>query len=197
MGGLAPPSRVTYIAGVRRLTPLVVLLVLVCPLLVCRSLEGTASEDGPEILELHQGTVLAVDHPLQVEWSTEPRLLDLRKQEKLDEVVLGASGDLDLFKRLTAWARSQFEPGDPDPYPLSNGISILQDIRSGKTHGFCAQYSYLLGDALKSFGYFAVRYVELESESGSGHFAVEAWSNDLERWILLDPLHAADRKSVV
>lgn len=159
---------------------------------------GNTAVPVPEILEISQGVFTAGDFPLQVERRDEVRVLALRRQEKLDEVVSGAKGELDLFKKLTAWARSQFEPGIPDPYPLCNGLSILADIRSGKTGGFCGQYSYLLADALKSFGFFAVRYVELEREAGAGHFAVEAWCDDLGRWVLLDPLHAAlyDRDGV-
>lgn len=152
---------------------------------------GAAGDGGPEILEISQGRFTAGDFPLQVEWRDEPRVLELRRQERLDEVIAGAGSQLDVFKKLTAWTRAQFDPGLPDPYPLCNGLSILSDIRSGRTRGFCGQYSYLLGDALKSFGYFAVRYVELESESGAAHFAVEAWCDDLSRWVLLDPLHAA------
>lgn len=153
--------------------------------------DGAAADAGPEILELTQGRFTGGDFPLQFEWRDEPRVLDLRRQERLDDVIKGAHGQLETFKRLTAWTRAQFEPGFPDPYPLCNGVSILSDIRSGKTGGFCGQYSYILGDALKSFGYFAIRYVELESESGAGHFAVEAWCDDLSRWVLLDPLNAA------
>lgn len=175
----------------RRHIPIALLALAAGIFLLRCSLEGAAAEDGPEILEIHQGTFLIGDHPLQVEWSTEERLLDLRRNERLDDVVAGARNDLERFERLTSWARSQFEPGDPDPYPLNNGIAILHDIRSGKTQGFCAQYTFLLADALKSFGEFTLRYVELESESGAGHFALEAWSNDLGRWILLDPLNAA------
>jgi hypothetical protein len=150
-----------------------------------------ASADTPETLELTQGTFTAGDYPLQVEWRDEPTVLDLRRRERLDEVIAGAKGEIEVFKRLTSWVRGQFEPGIPEPYPLCNGLAILDDVRSGKTGGFCGQYSYLLGDALKSFGYFAVRYVELESRDGAGHFAVEAWCDDLNRWVVLDPLNAA------
>lgn len=166
------------------------LALLLVPLAAC-SAAGRSKENGPEILELTQGTFTGGDFPLQVERRDEPRVLALRKQEKLDQVVEGAVGQLQLFARLVVWARSQFEPGVPEPYPLSNGLSILADVRAGRTGGFCGQYSYLLGDALKSFGHFAVRYVELENESGAGHFAVEAWNDELNRWILLDPLNAA------
>jgi hypothetical protein len=150
-----------------------------------------ASTDTPEMVEVSQGTFTGGDYPLQVEWRDEPRVMDLRRRERLDAQVAGAKGEIEVFKKLTSWARSQFEPGVPEPYPLCNGVSILEDIRAGRTGGFCGQYSYLLGDALKSFGYFAVRYVELESQSGAGHFAVEAWCDDLNRWVLLDPLNAA------
>ncbi len=115
----------------------------------------------------------------------------LRQQEALDEITTAARTDLEVFEALTLWARQQFEPGFPDPYPLSNGVDILADIRSGKTSGFCGQYAYLLADALKSFGYFDVRYVETFASEDESHFLVEVWSNRLARWILLDPLYAA------
>lgn len=79
----------------------------------------------------------------------EPKVWELRKQEKLDSVIEGCKTDIEIFKRLTVWSRKQFKPGDPDPYPMSNGLDILKDIRSGKTGGFCGQYTYLLADALK------------------------------------------------
>lgn len=121
----------------------------------------------------------------------EPKVLQLRREEKLDDLLQGVSSEKEIFERLTLWARRQFEPGFPDPYPLSNGIDILKDIRSGKTKGFCGQYSYLLADALKSLGFFDVRYVEIGSDLQHTHFLVEAWSNRLNRWMLLDPLYAA------
>jgi hypothetical protein len=177
---------------VRSPVPALVLSVtLVFALASTRCNTNGASGETPEILEISQGTFTGGDYPLQVEWRDEPRVLELRQRERLDEKIAGAKGEIEIFKRLTSWARSQFEPGVPEPYPLCNGLTILDEIRAGRTGGFCGQYSYLLGDALKSFGYFAVRYVELESQTGAGHFAVEAWCDDLNRWVLLDPLNAA------
>jgi hypothetical protein len=121
----------------------------------------------------------------------EPKVLELRKQENLDSVIEGAKTDIEIFERLTVWARRQFPPGTPDPYPLSNGIDILRDIRSKKTQGFCGQYTYLLADALKSFGFFDVRYIEIWKDAQTSHFLLEAWSNQFRKWILLDPLYAS------
>ena len=117
-----------------------------------------------------------------------PKIVALRLQEDLDSVVKGCASEHALFEALTLWTRRQFEPGIPDPYPLSNGLDILADIRSGKTGGFCGQYSYLLADALKSLGFYDVRYVETFSGHGDGHFLVEVWDNETGRWLLLDPL---------
>src|SRR5262245_9115437 len=93
------------------------------------------------------------DFPLQVEHWSEPRVAALRRQEGLDQVVAGATGEIDRFRRLMHWTRSQFPVGDPEPYPPANGVGLLAEIRSGRTGGFCGQYSYLLADALKSFGH--------------------------------------------
>lgn len=121
----------------------------------------------------------------------EPKVLQLRVQEKLDDLLQGTTSEREIFERLTLWARRQFPPGFPDPYPLSNGLDVLKDIRGGITHGFCAQYSFLLADALKSLGFYDVRYVEIGADTTRTHFLVEAWSNRLARWMLLDPLYAA------
>ncbi|MCI0548624.1 MAG: transglutaminase-like domain-containing protein [Candidatus Rokubacteria bacterium] len=114
-----------------------------------------------------------------------PALAELRSAERLDSVVAGAASDIDRFRRLTAWARAQFEPGIPDPYPPLDARIILRDIRSGFTGGFCAQYNYVLAQSLMSLGYPA-RYVTVEH-----HEVIEGWLRDERRWVCLDPLHSA------
>src|SRR5574341_946533 len=99
-------------------------------------------------------------------------------QEKLERFIHEYKDEWQRQVALCNWTNAQFAPGDPDPYPLSNGLDILKDIRSGKTKGFCGQYAYLLADALKALGYFDVRYLELESKEPQLHFNVEEWRND-------------------
>jgi hypothetical protein len=129
----------------------------------------------------------AVRHRTRFLFSFDPpeALAALRAEERLDRVVAAAAGDLDRFRRLTAWARARFEPGVPSPYPPIDARVILRDVRAGRTGGFCAQYNYVLVQALLSLGHLA-RYVTVVD-----HEVVEAWARDERRWICLDPLHAA------
>ena len=135
--------------------------------------------------------VVFSNHGFEHERAGAPKVAALRERERLDEVVAGADSEIAVFEALTLWARRQFVPGIPDPYPPSNGLDLLDEIRAGRTGGFCGQYAYLLADALKSLGFWDVRYVEGWADERSSHFLVEAWSNELGRWVVLDPLHAA------
>ncbi|MCU0235884.1 MAG: transglutaminase-like domain-containing protein [Acidobacteria bacterium] len=115
----------------------------------------------------------------------EAKLQQLRRDENFKD--LRFSDQLDLFLKLCDWTHRQWRTSIPDPYPLSNAVDILADIRSGKTGGFCGQYAYVLADVLKAMGFFAVRYVELWSATGESHFVVEAWSDQFGKWLVLDP----------
>lgn len=115
----------------------------------------------------------------------EAKLQQLRRDEDFKD--LRFSDQLDLFLKLCDWTHRQWRTSIPDPYPLSNAVDILADIRSGKTGGFCGQYAYVLADVLKAMGFFSVRYVELWSAAGESHFVVEAWSDQFGKWLVLDP----------
>lgn len=133
--------------------------------------------------------VVRLEHSLLKEsrfnfcWQNPANLLlaHLRRREKLDRLLEGEPSEVKKFIRLQKWVRSQWEPGTPNPYPKWNAVEILDSIRAGKTGGFCGQYAQVLVQSLASLGYQA-RYVGLRN-----HIAVEAWSNELARWILLDP----------
>lgn len=161
---------------------------LISCLLLCISCNRTPE---PRPAQAAQPPASTSNYLFSYEDWLEPKVLQLRKQENLDAVVGDARAEMEIFERLTLWSRKQFEPGFPDPYPLSNGVDILKDIRAGKTKGFCAQYTYLLADALKSIGFYDVRYVEIGQDLQHTHFLLEVWSNRLSRWMLLDPLYAA------
>lgn len=168
------------------------IILLISCLLLCIACGRTPEQHSTQAAPSSRSVAVSTSNYLfsYEDW-LEPKVLQLRKQENLDAVVEGAHAEMEIFERLTLWSRKQFEPGFPDPYPLSNGVDILKDIRAGRTKGFCAQYTYLLADALKSIGFYDVRYVEIGQDLQHTHFLLEVWSNRLARWMLLDPLYAA------
>jgi hypothetical protein len=70
-------------------------------------------------------------------------------------------------------------------------MTTLSEIRAGRTGGFCAQYAFVLVQALQSFGKPA-RVVTIVD-----HEVVETWLTDQARWTMLDPffeLQVVDRR---
>ena len=112
-------------------------------------------------------------------------LKEYRRTEKLDTVIQGNTSEFEKILALLHWTRKQWEPGRPDPYPPINAQIILQEIRAGRTGGFCAQYNYVFVQALQSFGIKA-RYVTIQN-----HEVTEAWVKDLQKWVCFDPLFDA------
>jgi transglutaminase-like putative cysteine protease len=106
-----------------------------------------------------------------------------RAEESLDAIVGTLSDDLERSMALMHWSRAQWEPGVPSPYPPIDARIILRDIRRGFTGGFCAQYNYVLVQALQSFGILA-RYVSLVE-----HEVIEVRLPGKRRWVCLDPLY--------
>jgi transglutaminase superfamily protein len=115
-------------------------------------------------------------------WDGPAPLARFRQAENLDAVVGNAGSDEERARKLLHWTRAQFEPGRPDPYPPPDATKTLAEIRAGRTGGFCAQYAFILVQALQSFGKPA-RVVTIVD-----HEVVETWLADRVRWTMLDPL---------
>ena len=112
-------------------------------------------------------------------------LLQLRQNEKLDDVFVGDS-EFEKTLRLKNWVKSLWDHSVPAPFPPYNAVVILDWIRSGQTGGWCGQYSIVLLQSLLSLGYQA-RYIEIGNKSNPyAHFMVEVWSNQFNKWIALD-----------
>lgn len=101
---------------------------------------------------------------------------------------------MDRIAALRHWARSQqssdpelwrFPPeadtGDVDP-------GILLEQQHALMPGACRRFGYVLAGALVSVG-IPARLVSLQAffTDGLGHIMVEAWVDDLNKWILVDP----------
>jgi hypothetical protein len=125
--------------------------------------------------------------PLRFEPLQFPRLDELRQRESLDSVTAGADSEFSEFLQLRDWASSQWPAGYPDPYPPWDAITVLDWIRQGTTGGFCAQYAQVLVQSLAALGHQA-RYIEIGStDNPYAHFLPEVWSNQFNKWVVLDP----------
>lgn len=118
---------------------------------------------------------------------TQPILEELRTREGLGAVVASGATEFDRMLLLKDWVAAQWPKGNPDPYPPWNALTILDWIRSGMTGGFCAQYAQVYLQGLASLGYTA-RYIGIGLvDNPYAHYLTEVWSNQYEKWIVLDP----------
>jgi hypothetical protein len=150
------------------------------------------SKNKNQTIPLREGQFTIIKWPkaedfqsrLQYSWQnpTHPELQLLIKNENLKQVVNDKS-ELDSFIALNNWARAQWQPGSPKIYPPWNANRILQMIRQKQTGGFCGQYTQVLAQSLSGLGY-NTRYLWLNA-----HFAMEVYSNTLDKWIILDPFY--------
>jgi len=111
-----------------------------------------------------------------------PRLRLLRARERLDELIGGTPRQFEAAVRLRAWTHRQWAPGTEFHYPPWDAVEILDLARRHDNRGFCAQYAVVFLQACQAMGIHA-RYVDLP-----GHFVVAIWSDDFDRWVLMDPM---------
>lgn len=124
--------------------------------------------------------------PVRFEDAKLQRLAELRQQEHLDRLVDPSRSQFENILAVKDWVAEQWPHSTPDPYPPWDAITILDWIRSGKTGGFCGQYSQVMLQALTSLG-FRARYMEIGTvDNPWAHFVVEVWSNDFDKWVMLD-----------
>lgn len=117
---------------------------------------------------------------------TTPRLREFASREGLDNVLAGAPSEFEAMLRLKDWVAAQFPEGIPDPYPPWDAMTVLDWIRSGRTGGFCAQYAQVFLQALAAYG-IPARYVGTgRSDNPIAHLTTEVWSNQFNKWVLLD-----------
>jgi hypothetical protein len=135
------------------------------------------------ITDQKDGEFLVSEYTMREDDFKDPRLQTLRRREHLDEVVAPGKTQFDKIVLLRHWAHMQWQTKTPFYYPPWNALEILDLARTYHNNGFCAQYAVVFLQACQSLGLHA-RYVELW-----GHFIVGVWSDDYDRWVLMDPTY--------
>ncbi len=141
------------------------------------------------LVELSDGVITPRSWSFRSELPSHPQLQKLRKREKLDTVISPGADEFEKMVLLRSRVNSQWKSGAPRPYPPWNANKILEMIRSGQTEGFCAQYAVVLAQAARSLGWQS-RYLDVATGcigSKRGHVTVEVWSNQFNKWVVMDP----------
>lgn len=144
--------------------------------------------------------VLKADNPrirrsaidFQYEDSHHPKLQKLRQDYQLDELVQGASSELEVITRLARWSSGLWSKMHlSEAYPPWDALEILKTHADGTpVGGFCHQYNIVFLQACQSLG-IPGRAVSMgphihNDRIRSGHEVVEVWSNDYQKWIYVD-----------
>ncbi len=155
---------------------------------VVRSAEVIAemNQSSPLHRNIH---VFGMDNPpikySSVDWEWErwdrPEFAELRKQERLDDVVAGTRTELGAQVRLLDYVTKRWKNNEPLPeYPGWDAKSIVEHIDDAGGGGMCIQLNNTLGGFCLAYGYQA-RLVNIV-----GHEVCEVWNDDHRKWIYMD-----------
>ncbi len=125
----------------------------------------------------------------------EPRLAELRKKYRLDEVTAQAANDFEAAVLLRNWTRSRFRRRDYHPKTDNfDALAVLDNrLRNNDNEAFdpdrhidpCYFFPFLFSQVAVSMGYQA-RIVQISFSGYGGHGMAEIWSDHYQKWIAVD-----------
>lgn len=117
----------------------------------------------------------------------EPQIQMLRSEYTLDKIIKTASSEFEKMLLLESWVHSKLIRGAPyinRPRPVS-ALFTLKNAERGHPD-FCTASADVLIQCLLSVGFQARLAGNINSKLINNHAAVEVWSNQYRKWILLD-----------
>lgn len=145
------------------------------------------------------GKIVLPSYPFSYENLNHLELKKFREDHKLDQIVKGAGSEFEVMMRLLNWAYRV--PITHEVYSWNwNDATVTPVIAEGtgmprlngpffkdrRMSGMCLFPTQALIGAFLSMGYQA-RHININSEGMSGHEVTEVWSNELNKWIYMDP----------
>jgi len=172
------------------------LILLTATAVLCA--EESSTRKGPDPLNNTKGpkvTITAYDHGDISPWAeffifdrpSHPKIQQLRRDYKLDEVVRHAKTDLDRVVALKAWTFGSLVYGRPAPKVFNDwsAIALLEGAKRKETV-WCGQAAMVFQQACISQG-MACRFIESGVQHNpANHFLVEVYLREYEKWAVID-----------
>ena len=149
--------------------------------------ETPAQRNGPWPLADTVGPkvqILGYDHGEVSPWiefftfdsPAHPKIVQLRREYRLEELVRGAKTDLEKAVRLKHWVAGALKFGTPAPRCFATGaaVALLARAKRGEVV-WCGQAAMVFQQACLAVGLYA-RFIELgKPENPAGHFTTEVF----------------------
>ena len=153
-----------------------------------------------QIVQYQNGKIMKSSYPFRYENNNHPKLKELRERYNLDKVIEEGETEFQKFILLRKWVRSRWDHGydhDKMKAPPKDALEILREAEKGKEF-HCGFYSKTFTQCALSLGYQArmlsigidisrIPLNKLWEETGIGHSVSEIWSNEYNKWIIMDP----------
>jgi hypothetical protein len=143
-----------------------------------------------EILSYDNGDVSPWAEFFTFDSPDHPKIVQLRAEEKLDDIVRDARSDLDRAVALKSWVVRSLKHGVPSPevYCDWSAVSVLEKCRKGQGV-WCGQAAMVFQQACMSIG-LPARFIELGTpQNPSSHFTTEVYLREFEKWAVVDSTH--------
>lgn len=125
-------------------------------------------------------------------WESEPVLWrELRDAAKLHDEILSLDSEWQQILKLMDWVHHLSKHQGWDEAPEVTGIRLLEGANSGMITFRCVEFAHMLQQICTVYGIPArvigLRRPGSDNGLGKGHVVIDAWSNDFQKWVVLDP----------
>lgn len=120
-----------------------------------------------------------------------PYLSKLRAGYPVDSIAASAKTDIEKIRKIASWVHGLWQHDGMNEPEQNDALYILGEVEKGRCFR-CVEYGIVTTACLNSIGIKA-RTLSLKTKdcetrpSGAGHVLLEAYVNDLDKWIMIDP----------
>jgi len=118
-----------------------------------------------------------------------PKFVELRDKFKLAEIIKPGKTEFDKMLLMLDWVSKRWRHHSSNIGEDQNALAILNAAEKGERFR-CVEFSIVFANCMTALGYPA-RTIALQREgvslSSSNHVCAEIWSNQFQKWVVVDP----------